>query len=287
MPIEILYQDAWLVAVHKPPGMLVHRTAEARDRGPFLLQEVRDLLGRRVWPVHRLDRATSGLILFALDAETAAVLGRDFRNGRIAKSYVALVRGQPACWGVIDHPLRPTRRGPGPGRPARTRFRTLGLCELPWPVPPHPAARYGLVALHPETGRRHQLRRHLKHVSHPVVGDTTYGDGRHNRIFRDRLSLSGLMLASTGLDLEHPRAGGVLHLRAPLRRDFSALVETLLPDLDPAFPARSPTRCPQSRIYRPVLSGRWQGVAAPGLCFDREPGNGTGCAGAQPDGPAS
>lgn len=232
--LPILYRDEHLVAIHKPAGLLVHRTDLDRHETRFAVQILRDQIGARVWPAHRLDRGTSGLLLFALDGDTAARLGRQFEAGAVAKTYLAVVRGHPPEAGSIDHPLarqvddRETGPDqPGEAQPALTRYRRLASVELPVAVDRYPTSRYALLRLHPETGRRHQLRRHLKHIAHPIIGDATYGKGRHNRMFAERLGCHRLLLASTGLALIHPASGQPLVLAAPLEADFQALLAAL------------------------------------------------------------
>jgi tRNA pseudouridine65 synthase len=201
-----LYQDGCLLAVNKPAGLAVHR-GMARDR-TFALQLVRDQIGRHVHAVHRLDRATSGVLLFALDPETAGRMQERFAAGRVEKRYLALVRGIPPESGVIDHPL-PRDEG-GPRVPAVTEFRRLATFE-----------RYALVEARPRTGRRHQIRRHLKHLSHPLIGDVRYGKGEHNRLFRERHALHRLALHCASLTVAHPD-GGQLAVACALAPDLAA-----------------------------------------------------------------
>ena len=200
-PLEILFQDDHFVVIHKPPGLLVHRTTLASQATRFLLQELRDQIGRRVYPVHRLDRATSGVLLFGLSADAARRVSVEF--GSADKEYLAVVRGWVANSGRIDHPV--TDRDSGKvTRSAITRFRALTKIELPVAIDRYPTSRYSLVAVHPETGRRHQIRQHFKHLSHHLIGDTTYGNGKHNRYFREVLRLPGLLLLAQRLTFDHP-----------------------------------------------------------------------------------
>jgi tRNA pseudouridine65 synthase len=207
-PLPILYRDERLVVIDKPSGLLVHRSPIDRHEVRFAVQQLRDQLGRRVYPVHRLDKGTSGALAFALDREAAAALTAAFADGRVRKLYRAVVRGWPEPSGVIDRPLSGVDDAYAPGRleprPARTRFKTLAETELPVRVDRYPSSRYALVELEPDTGRRHQLRRHLAHVSHPIIGDSTYGKGRHNRLFAERFGIRRLMLACIRLELPHP-----------------------------------------------------------------------------------
>jgi len=210
--LRVLYRDAWLAAVYKPSGLAVHPSPLVRD-APTMLIGLRDLLGQPVFTVHRLDRPTSGLMLVALDTDSARQLCQQFRDQRVAKTYLAVVRGWPDAAGAIDYPV-PTAGGTR-RLPARSRFRRLATVELPLPCGPYTTSRYALMELQPETGRYHQLRRHLKHLAHPVIGDTEYGDSRHNRLFRQHFGLHRLLLQSVRLRLEHPQHGRPLELSCP------------------------------------------------------------------------
>jgi tRNA pseudouridine65 synthase len=233
--LDILYQDGDIVAVHKPAGMLVHRTDIARDHRWVVLQLLRDQLRHHIYPVHRLDRPVSGLLLFALERDCAQRLVEQFTAGEVGKDYVAVVRGHTAEWGVIDRPLaeKPGRDGgwrslePRPARDAVTEYRRLATVELPVAAGPYATSRYSLLEVSPHTGRMHQIRRHLKHIAHPLVGDTTYGDGRHNEVFRQHLDCSRLLLAATSLSFRHPRDGREITLTAPLADDFANVIARL------------------------------------------------------------
>lgn len=221
--IEILYRDDDLVAVHKPAGLLVHRNAHA-GREPFLLQTLRDLLGTRLYPVHRLDRPTSGLMIMALSPGAAAVLARQFAAQEVRKTYLAVVRGFTDEEGVIDSPLKSES---GAEALARTEFTRLGLAELPHPVGPHPTARYSLVRVEPRTGRTHQIRRHFAHIRHPLVGDVLRGDGRQNRFFREHFGIRRLLLASVELRFRHPAGEEEMRLQCPPAEEMRALFARL------------------------------------------------------------
>lgn len=213
----------------KPPGVLVHRTGLDAGETRFALQMLRDQLGRKVWPVHRLDKGTSGVLLFALDADTARTLGMAFESGQgLQKTYRAVVRGWPLPEGLIDHALK---RMPDDMRterlevqPAQSRFTSLRRFELP--IPQSQAqqgfarTRCAEVALEPLTGRRHQLRRHMKHIAHPIIGDATHGKGPLNRAVADLLGLQRLWLHAQSLVLPHPISGQPLRLSSPLPNDW-------------------------------------------------------------------
>ena len=232
--LPILYRDEHLIAIHKPSGLLVHRSELDRHETRFAVQLLRDQIGQRVHPVHRLDKGTSGVLLFAFDKDTGAALSRQFETQAVQKTYLAVVRGWPAEAGLIDHPLAVVRDAYEPAaaadaapQPARTAWRRLATIELPVRVDRYPSSRYALLALEPETGRRHQIRRHLKHASHPIIGDATYGNGRHNRMFAARFGVARLLLASVALRLRHPVSGVTLSILAPLAAEFAGLLDAL------------------------------------------------------------
>jgi tRNA pseudouridine65 synthase len=230
--LPVLYRDDWLVAIHKPAGLLVHRSALDAGETHFALQMLRNQIGRRVWPAHRLDRGTSGVLLFALDEDASRALGAQFESRQVGKRYAAVVRGHPPESGEIDHPLSvlPEDRPFADFaelRQARTLYRRLATTELPYRVDRYPTSRYALLELEPLTGRRHQLRRHLKHVSHPIVGDASYGKGGHNRLFHTLLGCRRLLLACTELRLRHPVTGAPVIISAPLAEDFAKVVRRL------------------------------------------------------------
>ena len=233
--LDVLYRDEHLIAIHKPAGLLVHRTVLDRHETRFAVQLLRDQIGQRVYPAHRLDRGTSGVLLFALDRETAHALGTQFETQQIDKTYLALVRGHPPEAGRIDHALsrqyddyefRPPDTV-GEAQQAVTHYHRLAIAELPYRVDRYPSSRYALLELKPETGRRHQLRRHLKHLAHPIIGDATYGKGRHNRLFQELFACHRLLLACLSMRLTHPVSGQSLALSAPLADDFSSVIAAL------------------------------------------------------------
>lgn len=221
-PVDILYMDDRLCAVAKPCGIMVHRSSISTDR-VFLADLLREQLGQRIWTVHRLDRATSGVLLFALDVEMAAELGRLFEGGAIAKRYLAVVRGWLDDCGRVEKPLAGARNKT---RDALTLYRCLARTELPVAVPPHQTARYSLALVEPKTGRTHQIRRHFNHISHPIVGDVNHGDRRHNRLFRARFGCHRLLLHAASLKFEHPGHGRKLHINAPPPEDFLSVTES-------------------------------------------------------------
>lgn len=232
-PLTILYRDDYLVAIDKPSGWLVHRSNLDRHEPRIVVQALRDQIGRRVHPAHRLDKGTSGVLLFALDPESGRRLGAQFERHQVRKTYRAIVRGWPPETGRIDHPLRDVEDDYGDTaheaemRVAVTDYRRLATVELPYPVDRYPTSRYALLSLQPVTGRRHQLRRHLKHIAHPVIGDATYGKGRHNRLFQAQFGCDRLLLACVELAFDHPASGERMTITAPLSGIFATTIERL------------------------------------------------------------
>ncbi len=246
LPLEILYRDEHLLAIAKPSGLLVHRTRLDAWATGFAVQRLRDQIGCAVYPAHRLDKATSGVLLFALSESVRADLGGQFERGEVEKRYAAIVRGWPPAL-RIDHPLERLRdayehstAATQDAQAAVTLLRPLATAEVPVAVDRYPVSRYALVALEPLSGRRHQLRRHLKHAGYPIIGDTSYGQGRHNRLFRSRFASQRLLLAAVSLGFRHPRAGKRLDIVAPLAADFLTVAGLLgWPDADARLGARA------------------------------------------------
>ncbi len=248
--LEILYADEHLIAINKPSGLLVHRSLIDRRETRFAVQLLRDQVGRMVYPVHRLDKPTSGVLLFALSPETAQKLSEAFTQGAVRKTYLAVVRGVPEAEGRIDYPLveEPDRvadrqaRANKPAQAAITDYRRLAEVELPCAVGRYPSSRYSLVEACPQTGRRHQLRRHFKHIFHPIIGDTKYGEGRHNRFFRETYDCHRLLLAATELRFPHPVDGRTVQVSAPLEAVFSGVLTRLgwQAHIPPSRPLSSP-----------------------------------------------
>jgi tRNA pseudouridine65 synthase len=248
--LPVIYRDERLVVVDKPSGLLVHRSPIDRHETRFALQILRDQLGQRVYTIHRLDKGTSGVLAFGLDSAAARDYAALFAQRVVTKTYVALVRGWPPEAGMIERPLAAVedeRSGPQVAEPREslTEFRRLATYELPVRVDRYPTSRYALVELMPHTGRRHQLRRHLSGASHPIVGDSTYGKGSHNRLFRELFGVHRLLLACTQLRFPALGAGAALHFEAPLAPEFVALVDRLHAEhaaepVIPSLPGPSP-----------------------------------------------
>ncbi|GAB5413459.1 MAG: tRNA pseudouridine(65) synthase TruC [Congregibacter sp.] len=211
----------------------MHRSPIDRHETRFALQMLRDQIQQRVYPVHRLDKPTSGLLVFGLSSEVARVLAEQFSQRTIDKCYLAVVRGYCPEQGEITHALRAKhdvysdRRGAveKTAQEALTTYRRLACVEWPEAVDRYPQTRYSLVELRPHTGRKHQLRRHMKHIGHPIIGDADHGKGVHNRFFAKRFACSRLLLACTKLSFDHPVSGQRLTLEASLGDEFLRVVE--------------------------------------------------------------
>ena len=222
--LEIVYADDAVVAVNKPAGLAAHRSRLVGVDDTYLVDAARAATGRTLYLAHRLDRATSGLVLLAGSRAMAGALGEQFMARSVRKTYLGVVRGWPDAEGRIDHPLD------APGRPeakaAVTTWRRLATVEVPVPLGRYAQQRYALLALEPETGRYQQIRRHLHHVSHPLIGDTTHGRGDHNRLFRAHWRVHRLLLHAWRLSLAHPATGAPLDLQAPLDATWQHVLAT-------------------------------------------------------------
>ncbi|MGM9486297.1 pseudouridine synthase [Ideonella sp. YS5] len=233
MDLPLLYRDDDLLVIDKPPGLLVHRSGLDAHENDTVLDRLRAQLGRgetaTLAPAHRLDKGTSGVLVLAFHADAARRLGQAFEEGQVNKRYLALVRGWPAEAIDLDHPLARDPEQPSVGQPrlpARTLFRRLARVEWPFAVDArHPASRYALVEATPLSGRRHQIRRHLKHLAHPIVGDATHGKGPHNRAVAAWLGVSRLWLHAAELQLPHPASGDLLRFVATPGAEWQRLSE--------------------------------------------------------------
>jgi tRNA pseudouridine65 synthase len=215
MPLPILYRDEALLIVDKPSGLAAHR-GYSSEHGDYLLTRARDMVGQHVFLAHRLDRATSGAVALTFEARLAARLQASFEAGAVGKRYLALVRGQLLEPCFVDYAIARADGKDAPKVSAQTRFRPLAVLE-----------RYTLVEAEPLTGRYHQIRRHLKHLRHPIVGDTTYGDGKQNRMARERFGLLRLFLHASKLSLPHPVGGHRIEVEAPLPEELLRTLRVL------------------------------------------------------------
>ena len=231
--LDILYKDKYLVVINKPSGLLVHKSMIDRHEIYFAMKILRDQLGMWVYPVHRLDKPTSGVLLFALDSYSAKLMSEQFKEHSIEKKYIGIVRGYIDEDGFIDYPLSVkfdkisdkkadlTKEA----EEAQTAFKRLATVELPHAVGRYDKTRYSLVELVPKTGRKHQLRRHMKHLSHHILGDTKYGRGEHNKIIREFYNCHRLLLHAISLEFTHPYTNEVIFLKAPFDETFRNIFE--------------------------------------------------------------
>ena len=209
--LEIIYQDEWLVAINKPNGLLVHRSPIASDASEFAVQRLRDQLDKKVYPVHRLDRKTSGVLLFALSEEVNVLMQRQFMDQLVHKSYHAFVRGYTPEALFIDYPLENER---GIKQAAQTVLNTIQHVELPIPFGKFTTSRYSLVELQPKTGRMHQLRKHMAHVFHPIIGDRPHGCNKQNKLFKERFAFHDMLLHARSMTFQHPLSDHELRINA-------------------------------------------------------------------------
>ena len=222
--LDILYQDDSLIAVNKPAGLAVHRSKMVGNADTFLIDVLREQVGGTLYLAHRLDRATSGVLLIARSTEIAAALGEQFMSRDVHKQYLTVVRGWPEpAEGVVDYPL-PGSRESGPRRDARTSYRRLATVEVPIALGRYPQQRYALVLTEPQTGRFRQIRKHMAHIHHPVVGDCQHGRSDHNRLYKQYFSCHRMLLHAWRLSFRHPVDGRPMALEAPLDPAFNAIL---------------------------------------------------------------
>ncbi len=226
--LDIIYRDENYIAINKPSGLMVHKSAMARGVKEFALQMLRDQIGLRVYPCHRLDRPTSGVLLFALNSEAAAKMGAVFENRLIEKSYICLVRGWPKLdGGEINYPLAEDKGSDKGKKEAISFYELTEKYELNVAVDRYDKTRYSLLTIKPTTGRKHQIRRHLKHLNHPIIGDSKYGKSKHNNFFKESYSFPRLALHCYSLKFEHPYLMKNLTIKSPLSNDFNELLAEL------------------------------------------------------------
>lgn len=224
MPLEILYQDDQLVAINKPHGLLVHRTKIATDATEFALQLLRDQLQQKVFPIHRLDRKTAGVLLFGLNSDIVKQVQIAFNEHRVQKRYLAVVRGYFPTEITVDYPLTNDR---GKTQEAITFFKKIAQTELNIPFGKHPTSRYSLLEAFPQTGRMHQIRKHLNHLRHPIIGDRPHGCNKQNRLFLTRWDMKTMLLHAETLTLVHPISKETLQIKAKLSTEFQRMIEAL------------------------------------------------------------
>ncbi len=222
--INIIFQDDYLVAINKPNGLLVHRTSIAAHETIFALQLVRDQTGQKVYPIHRLDRKTSGVLLFAFDAETAKSVQAQFNTPHLSKKYLAITRGFFPDQIEVDYPLTNDRNKT---QEAITLFKTLKKTELNIPFGKHASSRYSLVEVYPKTGRMHQIRKHCNHLRHPIIGDRPHGCNKQNRLFKEKWGLRTMLLHASEMSFIHPKNKEEIIIEAELNEEFLRMRKVL------------------------------------------------------------
>lgn len=241
--LEILYQDEYLVAINKPSGLLVHKSMIDRHEIYFAMKMLRDQIDNWVYPIHRLDKPTSGVLLFALDSHTAKLMSEQFKAHTIQKTYISVVRGYTPEDGLIEHALKEKldkiadkkASEDKEAQEAVTLYKRLETVELDYAVGRYDKTRYSLVELKPKTGRKHQLRRHMKHISHHMLGDTKYGRGEHNKLIRKEFDCQRLLLHAISLEVKHPYSNETLIIKAPLDETFKSIFNAFEWKLDYNF----------------------------------------------------
>lgn len=222
--LEILYQDQYLAAINKPHGLLVHRSPIATNTDTFAVQELRNQLNLHVYPAHRLDRKTSGVLLFALDKAVLPALQNQFAEHTLEKTYWAILRGYSEDEGTIDYALTNDK---GKTQEAVTHYKTLQRTEIHVPFGKHASSRYSLVEAKPETGRMHQLRKHFAHILHPIIGDRPHGCNKQNKLFLEKWQMSRMLLHAKSLRLKHPVTNKELEVKAEHHGEFARMLNVL------------------------------------------------------------
>ncbi|MFT6826730.1 MAG: tRNA pseudouridine65 synthase [Roseivirga sp.] len=225
IPLKIIFQDEYVVVINKPNGLMVHRSPISMSNADtFAIQELRDQLGVFVYPAHRLDRKTSGLLIFTLDPENLKNLNAQFEARTVSKTYRAIVRGFTESDGIIDYALTNDK---GKTQEAVTRYKTLQQTEIEVPFGQHPTSRYSLVEVYPETGRMHQIRKHLAHIHHPIIGDRPHGCNKQNKLFLEKWALTEMLLHAIAVEFDHPVSGERINLKADYQSEFKRMLELL------------------------------------------------------------
>lgn len=222
--LEILFEDEELIAINKPHGLLVHRSSIAADTSEFALQILRDQIGKTVYPAHRLDRKTAGVLLFSLNKEMDSCIQTAFSQNLIKKEYLAVVRGHTIPDGVIDYPLKKEN---GTIQDALTNYTTLALTEIDLPFGNFPTSRYSLVLARPQTGRMHQIRKHFAHIFHPIIGDRPHGCNKQNKLWKETFQHDTMLLHAKSLEFQHPKTKENILIQANVQPEFQRALEIL------------------------------------------------------------
>ena len=223
MSLEVVFEDEYILCVSKPNNMLVHHAHHSRNVADetSLLQFIEQEKGLKVFPIHRLDRKTSGIILLAKETRYVSKFQELFTNNEIQKTYFGIVRGFSPDTKTIDSPVK--GRDSNVHKEALTLLKTIEKITLNIPVKPYDSSRYSLVELSPKTGRMHQLRVHSNKISHPLIGDPKYGDKNHNMMFEENFGCKNLFLHAGKLEFSHPFTSENLSLKSSFPKDWITL----------------------------------------------------------------
>ena len=224
MKFEILYNDNDLIAINKPHGIAVHRSEYVGKDDTYVMQELRNQLGQKVFPGHRVDKKTSGVLLFSLSQESNKLVQQLFRENLIKKKYLAIVRGYTEDSGIIDYPLINDK---GKKQEAVTEYYTMSRTELHIPFGKFNTSRYSLVEVYPQTGRMHQIRKHLAHINHPIIGDRPHGCNKQNKLFKEKFNMTTMMLHAMEISFIHPLTSQEVKIIANPSQEFVRTRELL------------------------------------------------------------
>ncbi|WP_221409041.1 pseudouridine synthase [Reichenbachiella versicolor] len=222
--LEIIYQDEHFIAINKPHGLIVHRSNLAKDATIFALQELRNQINQAVYPAHRIDRKTSGILLFALSRNALSEIRKLFENKSITKKYLSIVRGYTPNQQSINYPLTNEK---GVSQPSITHFQTIERTEINIPFGKHQTSRYSLIEVSPETGRMHQIRKHMAHIFHPIIGDRPHGCNKQNKLFLERWGIKTMFLHASSLSFVHPFTKECITISAKPQSEFLNCINLL------------------------------------------------------------
>lgn len=224
MVLEILYKDDNLIAINKPHGLLVHKSGYASNANEFAVQFLRDQIGQKVYPCHRLDRKTSGVLLFALNRDTNSKIQQRFTENKVNKKYVAIVRGFTEDAGVIDYPLTNDK---GKTQDAITKYKTIQQAEIDIPSGKYNTSRFSLVEIYPQAGRYHQIRKHFAHIMHPIIGDRPHGCNKQNKLFKEKFNMITMMLHASEVSFLYPGLSEEIIIEAHLHNEFKRVLRLM------------------------------------------------------------
>jgi len=224
MILDILYKDNHIVAVNKPHGLLVHRSSIAKNASEFAMQILRDQINQHVFTIHRLDRKTGGVLLFALNEDTHRAMQKQFAENLIKKTYRAIVRGYTEDEGVINYPLK---RDDGKIQEALTKYKTLQQTEIDVPFGKFNTSRYSLVEIYPQTGRMHQIRKHFAHILHPIIADRPHGCNKQNKMFKEKFNMDTMLLHAKSVSFNHPYTNETINITADIQSELKRMIKQL------------------------------------------------------------